>query len=261
MKKTPFIFALISLSLLSCANRSPISSSLESAYSSVASSIAISSETQSSPSTPSSSETPSSSSKDVISSSTSSSLESSSSSSIWTDEEMLPCGNRKLPAPENKTSPIDITNFVKFDMESTLPDYWSYIYGNNITNPSFYATSHGGGVKMDQAHKGLQSPFFNSWNKIEVRLSISSVNNNKAKPDKGKPIMWVYGYNQDSQLIEQGEIQEGSINANTQEVRFYIRNSNVAYFEIRLNAFPYKGNQSYNFGIDEVSLKGWPYES
>jgi hypothetical protein len=145
-------------------------------------------------------------------------------------------------------------------MESSLPDYWSHIYGNNITNASFYASANGG-VKMDQLHKGLQSPFINSWEKIEVRLSISSVNNNSKKPDKGKPIMWVYGYNQNSQLIEQGEISEGSINANTKTVQFYIRNSNVAYFEIRLNAFPYKGNQCYNFGIGGVSLKGWPYAS
>lgn len=112
---------------------------------------------------------------------------------------------------------------------------------------------------MDQAYKGLQSPFINSWNKIEVRLTISSVSNNSKKPDKGKPTMFVYGYDQGSNLIEQGEISEGSITANTREVKFYIRNSEVAYFEVRLNAFPYKNSQCYNFGIGGVSIKGWPY--
>ena len=265
MKKNPFILALIALGLISCAKEQPINASSEIVPSSIESSIGISNEISSFSEAVSSSEDliPSSSLSSESSSSKSSSSSNvvSSSSSIWTDEETLPCGNVKLSAPENKNSPIDITSWATFDMESSLPDYWSHIYGNKITNASFYASANGGGVKMDQLHKGLQSPFINSWEKIEVRLSISSVNNNSKKPDKGKPIMWVYGYNQNSQLIEQGEISEGSINANTKTVQFYIRNSNVAYFEIRLNAFPYKGNQCYNFGIGGVSLKGWPYAS
>ncbi len=47
--------------------------------------------------------------------------------------------------------------------------------------------------------------------------------------------------------------------ADIKEIKFYISNLEMAYFEIRLNAFPYKGSQCYNFGVSQISIKGWPY--
>ncbi|MBQ4182081.1 MAG: hypothetical protein II619_00765 [Bacilli bacterium] len=272
MKKSLLFLTVAALTLCSCAEPVEISSSfspVESSSSAVSlssktvSSTLSSSEAASSSQVASSSVLPSSSS--LISSSTqpSSSSQMSSSSSYSAGDDTLPNGNLKLSAPENMASPIDVTNWVNFDMSEELPSYWRHIYGNNFTNASFYASSHGGGVKMDQLRKGLQSPILNTWKKLEVRITISSVNNNSQNVNshKNKPIMLIYGYDSASNLIVQDEIAEGSINANTNEVHFYLRNESLAYFELRLNAFPYKGSQCYNFGIGGVSLKGWPYAS
>ena len=174
----------------------------------------------------------------------------------------MPNGNAKLNPPSNIADPIDVTEWVNFDMTSELPKEWTFIYGNNTPRASFYAESSGGGVKMDQLRKGLQSPAFTSWKKLEVRLKVSQVNGNSvnANNQKGKPSMLIYGYDKNANLIVQDEIAEGKITYQTKEVRFYLRNENLSYFEVRLNAFPYKSSQCYNFGIGGVSVKGWDYE-
>ena len=250
MKKTP-LFILAALTLISCAKEQPINVSSEIVPSSIESSIGISNEissTLSSSEAASSSQVVSSSvlpsSSSLISSSTqpSSSSQRPSSSSYSAGDDTLPNGNLKLSAPENMASPIDVTNWVNFDMSEELPSYWRHIYGNNFTNASFYASSHGGGVKMDQLRKGLQSPILNTWKKLEVRVTISSVNNNSQNVNshKNKPIMLIYGYDSASNLIVQDEIAEGSINSKTSELHFYLRNESLAYFELRLNAFHIK---------------------
>jgi len=272
MKKSLLFLTLAALTLCSCAEPVEISSSfspVESSSSAVSLSSGTVSSTLSSSEAASSSQVVSSSvlpnSSSLISSSTqpSSSSQRPSSSSYSAGDDTLPNGNLKLSAPENMASPIDVTNWVNFDMSEELPSYWRHIYGNNFTNASFYASSHGGGVKMDQLRKGLQSPILNTWKKLEVRVTISSVNNNSQNVNshKNKPIMLIYGYDSESNLVVQDEIAEGSINSKTSELHFYLRNENMSYFELRLNAFPYKSSQCYNFGIGRVSLKGWPYAS
>ena len=97
---------------------------------------------------------------------------------------------------------------------------------------------------------------------MEVRLSISKVANNSQKKDVDEPIFHIYGYDITGQMIHTQYIEQGAITAQSEgkEVKFYLLNEDVCYFELRLNAFPYKGNQCYNFGVDEISIKGWQYE-
>lgn len=173
-------------------------------------------------------------------------------------------GNKTVTGPENVKNPIDVTNWVNFDFYDSIPEYWSYIQGNNKVNSrgDFYAESAGGGFKFSQLYYGLQSPLLNTWKKLEVRLSISKVANNSQKKDVDEPIFHIYGYDITGQMIHTQYIEQGTITAQSEgkEVKFYLLNEDVCYFELRLNAFPYKGNQCYNFGVDEISIKGWQYE-
>lgn len=188
---------------------------------------------------------------------------STSSDSIPARGESLPIGNKSVSGPSN-TTPVDISEWTNFDFTSSIPGYWSYIQGNNkVKNCSdFYAESAGGGFKFAKLYYGLQSPLINSWPKIEVRLHISKVANNSQKKDVDEPILHIYGYNSDGYHIYTDYIEQGSITAQKEgtELKFYIKNENVSYFELRLNAHPYKGSQCYNFGVDEISLKGWQWE-
>lgn len=176
--------------------------------------------------------------------------------------QMLPIGNRTVTGPSNLT-PIDINEWVNFDITSSLPNYWSYIMGNNkrTTGGDFYAISSGGGFKFSQLYYGLQSPLINSWLKTEVRLTISQVNNNSenVSKHKDKPIFHVYMYDITGQYIAMETVEQMSNFASRREISFYLRNTNMAYFEIRLNAQPYKSSQCYNFGVSQISIKGWNY--
>ena len=56
------------------------------------------------------------------------------------------------------------------------------------------------------------------------------------------------------------KISEGSITASStgNYIKVYLTESytkDVCYFDIRLNEKPYKGSQSYNFGIDYINYK------
>ena len=176
----------------------------------------------------------------------------------------LPIGNKTVTGPKNSKNPVDITNWVNFDLYDSLPTYFSYIQGNNKVNSrgDFYASSAGGGFKFSKLYYGLQTPVFNSWKKLEVRFHISSVNNNSKEKDANAPIFHIYGYNLSGKYIQLDYLEQGSITVQSvgNEVKVYIINPDIAYLEFRLNAYPYKGSQCYNFGIDQISIKGWPYE-
>ena len=173
-------------------------------------------------------------------------------------------GNKTVSGPSNVKNPINITEWVNFDFYNSIPEYWSYIQGNNKVNNhgDFYAESAGGGFKFSQLYYGLQTPLLTPFIKTEVRLSISKVANNSQKKDIDEPIFHIYGYDITGHVIHTQYIEQGSITAQSEgkEIKFYIKNENVVYFELRLNAFPYKGSQCYNFGVDEISIKGWQYE-
>lgn len=108
---------------------------------------------------------------------------------------------------------------------------------------------------------GLQSPLLNSWLKTEVRLTVSQVHGNSqnANQYKDKPIFHIYSYDSEGYYLGMQTYEQQSSFANVTEIKFYIANPEMAYFEIRLNAFPYKSSQCYNFGVSQISIKGWPY--
>ena len=176
--------------------------------------------------------------------------------------ESLPIGNKSVSGPNNRT-PIDITEWTTHDFSSSLAPDWSYIMGNNkrTTGGDFYATASGGGFKFSQLYYGLQSPLLNSWLKTEVRLTISQFNNNSANQNQfeGKPIFHIYSYDKNGNYIAMQTFNQVNKFSDLKEIQFYIANPDMAYFEIRLNAFPYKGSQCYNFGISQIKIKGWPY--
>lgn len=175
--------------------------------------------------------------------------------------QVLPIGNTTVSGPKN-LNPIDITNWVNFDTKNELPAYWGFIMGNNKKDSStdFYQNIEGG-FKFSQIRYGLQTPLLNQWLKTEVRLSVSQVNNKSQNVNthKGKPIFHIYCYDKTGRYIAMTTFEQQDSFQASKELKFYIGNENMAYFEIRLNAFPYKGSQCYNFGVSKISIKGWPY--
>lgn len=176
--------------------------------------------------------------------------------------EFLPIGNTSVSGPKNSLRD-DIAEWRHYDLKSTLPDYFSYIQGNNKVNHcgDFYSTENGG-FKFSKLFYGIQTPLITSFKKVEVSLYISEVNGNTKKADKDAPVLHIYSYDKDGyylgmETIDQGRITMQSVNT---KIKFYIRNVNMAYFELRLNAYPYKSSQCYNFGINKISIKGWDFE-
>lgn len=217
------------------------------------------------------------------SSSSNISSSSSSTSSTQRDDEwfdgrtLLECGYYAMDLPKNYENPINLkttlsadnTSWYNNDFTSDISTHWRYIYKNacddgptnHKTSPNFYSDELGG-VKIAKEGVGLQSPMFNhTGEKLEIRIGISSVNNNSKTPEKGKDPLHVYFFDKNGNYLNKYAFEEGSINANSKnkELKFYWteKATEVAYFEIRLNALPYKGSQCYNFGIKSVNIKSW----
>lgn len=190
----------------------------------------------------------------------------------------LPQNMKMFYAPTNeplefKTS-LSSDDWYEFSMIDDLPsDDWTFIYGNNCSRgdygsspqPSFYSSNNNapGGLKMDQRWKGFQTPLFHhNGPKLEIRLDISQVNNANDKPVTSVPTGYFFFYDKDANWLSNLDYKlvSGTITKNTDEVKFYVTGSgteNVAYFEFRLSALPYKGSQSYNFGLGGISIHSW----
>lgn len=273
--KRTLIIPLLALVLLSCAPSNPSNSSSEIKPSettntsdiltsdSIESSSSSSEEKTSNESSEQTSQSETSTSEDIYTSEDeTSSEEETNEDPIPSQKENLPIGNTSVSGPKNLANPVDITDYTEFDLKSYLPDNFSYIQGNNKINhcSDFYAESSGGGFKFSHLYYGFQTSLFNSWNKIEVRLTISQVHNSSKQANKNKPpFMHVYGYNKKGEFVHQTNIEQGKLTANTKEIKFYIENQpDVQYLEFRLNEYPFKGSQCYNFGVSQLMLRGWP---
>lgn len=166
----------------------------------------------------------------------------------------------ELTIPENSNNPIDISAYQNFSFVDELPEYFSYIYGNNKTKPEIYAD--GGGLIMnenDGPRKGVQTPCFNSWNKIELKIHLGRFHGTQKKQNKTDPIFTIDCYSIDGTLLETTYIEDIDV-TNNSTVKTYIRNSSISYIEIRTTNLPVKSNQVYNFGISGITLKGWIYD-
>lgn len=165
-----------------------------------------------------------------------------------------------LTTPPNKNNPIDITNWKEFSFVDYLPSDFSYIYGNNKVTPDIYAD--GGGLVMDKnegPRKGLQTPYFNTWNKVELRIQLGKFHGTTKSQNKNDPVFTIDCFNETGSLIDTYYIDDIDVSDNS-EVKTYIRNSSVCYLEIRATNLPTKSNKVYNFGISGLSLKGWIYD-
>lgn len=165
-----------------------------------------------------------------------------------------------LTTPNNKSNPIDITNWQNFSFVDELPDGFTYIYGNNKATPDIY--KDGGGLVMDKnegPRKGVQTPYFNTWNKIELRIQLGKFHGTSKSQNKNDPVFTIDCYSESGSLIDTYFIEDIDVSENS-EVKTYIRNSSVSYLEIRATNLPSKSNKVYNFGIAGISLKGWIYD-
>lgn len=196
----------------------------------------------------------------------------------WFDgRELLDCGYYQMDLPKNSDNPIELKTTLGADNSSwlnnnwkySIPQYNRYIYknscddgpANHYVSPSFFQDDNGG-LKIARDGVGLQSPMFNhSGEKLEIRIHISNVTNNSKTPDKGKEPLHVYFFDKKGNYLDKYAFSVGSITANSKnnDLKFYWTENakEVAYFEIRLNAYPYKGSQCYNIGISAVNIKSW----
>lgn len=191
---------------------------------------------------------------------------------------LLDCGYYTMDLPKNYQNPFelkttlsaDTSSWSNNDMKEYLPTSFRYIYKNayddgptyHKASPSFYSSNQDkpGGLKIANVGVGFQtSMFYHTGEKLEIRIGISQVNNASGSPEKGKDPFHIYFYNNKGNYIDKYIIEEGSITTNTTEIKFYYTNkaSDVAYFELRCNASPYKGSQCYNIGINYCNFKSW----
>lgn len=184
----------------------------------------------------------------------------------WTlpDNGLLPidAGNSLVSAPGNLDDRDSISSGKTYNLSQSLPNNFTYIMGNNKVDDNkatFYNASNGGGLKFQKTRYGFQSAAFDTYKYLNISFRVSAVENSSAaKKDESEAILHIYGYNQEGTPIVQKLIAQGSIDVSTKgkSLEVEIHNNEVCYFEMRMNANPYKGQQSYNFGIDQLIVKG-----
>ncbi len=197
----------------------------------------------------------------------------------WEDDKVyLDCGYYNMGIPSNKDNPVEIRTTLSADssswfntaFEGDVGNGYRYIYRNSCSDgPSghkcgveTYSTSHdGGGLKISNTGAGFGTPLFeHEGAKLEIRIGISSVNNSSEKPTTNKDTFHIYYFDKNNSYLGKTVIAEGTISTSSKELKFYYTESNainVAYFEFRCNALPYKGGQSYNVGIGYCNIKSW----
>lgn len=282
INKTFILFVLISGLLISCNKINDVSSNDESSDSSVSSLEPTSSEESQSE------EFIESSSGEEESSSNKEESEDKEESSSSEESEITVSGNNPDGSPRisgpNNTPIVISDDYHNYDTSESLPDGFSLIYGNDkYENPSYSKFEHNGdnpsvnGLKMDYYDKnhngrsyiGIQSPNIVNVTKIEFRINVSTVHGTQdIGVKKNKPVFTIYGFNSSWEHIYTkeyyGEKQDDTslpyinIFTNTNP-KFYIENSDVSYFEFRLNQRPFKNGQGYNFNINQLTLKGYNY--
>lgn len=195
---------------------------------------------------------------------------------------LLDCGYYQMDLPKNSvpyelktTLSADASSWSNNYMYDDLPTDFRFIYGNSCDDgpsghraqPKFYSYNednvkkYPGGLKFDQKSKGFQTQLFeHKGAKLEIRIGVTQVNEANDKPEVGKNPIGIYYFNKDGNYLGKHSIEVGDITKNTTEVKYYETSSftsNIAYFEVRLNAMVYKGQQCYNIGIGYCNFKSW----
>lgn len=215
----------------------------------------------------------------ALPSSTSTISSTSNNASLWEDgRTLLECGFYQMDLPKNYQNPYqlkttlsqDNDSWSNNDLKEELPDGFRYIYKNSCddgpayhkSQAKFYSSNNNnpGGLKIADVGVGFQSKMFvHNGAKLEIRIGISQVNNASDKPDEGKDTFHVYFFNKEGNYLNKYAVSENTIKTSTKEIKFYWTEnaSEIAYFEFRCNAKPYKGQQCYNVGISYCNIKSW----
>lgn len=295
MKKHIIIGALFIVLLSSCRNRGTLPtdsvnpssngstpSSVNSDVSSISNQSSVTSANQSTSATQSSS----SSSQSSSSSSKPSSSQSSSTSQggeregEWFDNHYYysDLGFYAMGAPKNKDNPITLVTTLSADASSWCNNElvtedqlgnFRYIYQNSCddgesghtTSPDFYSND-AGGMCFDRIATGFGSPMFSHEGaKLEIRLGVSQLTSNTKTVDKKSDTAYIYFFDKDDNYLGKSTIEKESIkNTGSSELKIYYTESNankVAYFEFRLNSYPYINSKAYNLGISYCNFKSW----
>lgn len=225
----------------------------------------------------------SSSSSSISTSSTTSSTSSSSSSTSEDDwfkgRNKLSCGYYEMDLPKNSNNPVqlltdtDSSHWYNNNTKEEIPNGFRYIYKNSCDDgpkyhkcsANFYSSSGAGGIKFSNVGIGIQSSMFShTGEKLEIRLGISQVNNASDTPEEKKDTGYIYFFDKSGKLLGDKVIERGSITSQSAGNYLKIYNTedyikDVAYFDFRLNAKPFKSSQCYNFGIEYINIKSWLY--
>ena len=199
--------------------------------------------------------------------------------SNWEDgRKLLDCGYYQMDLPKNYGNPYtlkttlsqDTSSWSNNDLKEYLPTNFRYIYKNacddgvvnHKASAKFYSSNNDapGGLKIDNTGVGFQSQLFqHTGEKLEIRIGISQVNNSSDKYEKGKDSFHIYFFNKNGEYLDKYKVEAETITTKTDEIKFYWDNNakEVAYFEFRCNAMPYKGSQCYNVGISYCNFKSW----
>lgn len=181
-----------------------------------------------------------------------------------TSESYNPDGSKTLPIPSKSVSTWGQEETI-YDFKESFPEEFSYIYGHQILkNPAFYSA---GGWKItvpnSSARIGFQTPIFNTDLKIEIRLYIAGIYNSNNKVDEKTPFITIYGFNETGKLIRTLEVENLKNFYNYKDsknpLQIYLNGEGLSYFELRFTAAPYKSSQCYNFGINQIGFKTFPY--
>lgn len=195
---------------------------------------------------------------------------------------VLPCGYVQLDKPTNQAINLNTSNDssakYQIDIKDSLDPSMTFIYGNNSSkgptghyaSPSMYSYNasnekqYPGGLKIAQRSQGIQSPLFShNGPKLQIRIGLSQVNEGGSAVEKNKDTGYLYFYNSDGKFLKDKTITiaEGSITLDKagKYLQYYVTDAEeVAYFEFRINAQPYKSNRVLNFGIGYLAMHSFP---
>ena len=204
----------------------------------------------------------------------------SSSSSEEEDDErpLLDCGYYAMPLPKNHDDPEVLTTTLSSSnywsenvFQSDLPEDFRYAYHNSYDNwipgktasPKFYSSNEHEGLKLNNGGLGFQTRQFSHIGaKLEVRMSYQLYSaGGSGKPVTNVDTASIYAFNATGELLGKYTIAKETLKTTStvNTLKFYWTDNamDVAYFEFRLNAEPYKSSQVYNTEIISFNYKSW----
>lgn len=148
--------------------------------------------------------------------------------------------------------------------ESFINEYWTYYYGTSV-NPNNGVRGDKYGVDLDYNTKGLISPLFDAWEKVEVNIDLYFIarTSSKYKPVANEPQFKLMQYDQNGNYLDVQEVYIDSSKVNANKTKYTLKldvyNNQMNYLDLKYNNSVEKSSKYYTFAISQISLKGWPY--